>query len=111
VSHIGPVLAGQPLTERDDGLGSAAIPEGHGGRTGDVAVIRRQPLRDERHGIVRAEAEEAGERLRENAELVVAPQREEAQEERDVGTAAGHVRGCLPLGRPARDRPASRRRW
>src|SRR5439155_513874 len=88
--HIGPLLAWQPLTEGDDRLGSAAIPKGHGGRPRDVAVIRPQPLRDEGHGVVGAQAEEARERLRQDAGLVVTPQREEAQEESDVGTAAGH---------------------
>ena len=113
MAHIRPILAGQPLTECDDRLGSAAIPERHGRRPGDVALIRRQPLRDEGHGIVGAEAEKAPEHLREDAGIVVASQRDEAQEERDVGTAAGwpRVRGCLPLGRWARDRPATRRRW
>jgi len=43
------------------------------GRPRDVAVVRRQPLCDERHRIVGAEAEEAGERLCEDAGIAVAP--------------------------------------
>ena len=38
VPHVGPVLARQPLAERDDGVGPADLAEGHGGGPGDVAI-------------------------------------------------------------------------
>ena len=96
MAHVGPVLATQSLTERDGRLGPARLAERHGGGPGDVAVHRRQPLHDEGHRVVARESEEAGERLHEDTRIAVAAQREQPQEQADVGTSASDEAADAP---------------
>ena len=93
VPDVGSLLARQPLAECHDGLGPAGLAERNSGGPGDVAVVRGQALHDEGHRVVGGEREKARERLREDARIVVAPKRDESQEQGDVGAAAGGEAG------------------
>jgi hypothetical protein len=71
----------------------SGLAERNSGGPGDVAVVRGQALHDEGHRVVGGEREKARERLREDARIVVAPKRDESQEQGDVGAAAGGEAG------------------